>query len=248
MTFMRRIWRRHNNIAAQRLAVRPHWPWRFKLLLAALGGLLLLLAMWLVFGYGYRRGEAAAVLAQPRPDAPANDPALAERWQRNEQARELLKQQLQVESSTREQLAAELKHSQQELARVREESRFFETLLTAPSRSTGLALESFLLTALSGGQYHYRLLLVQGMKGEAVFQGNYDLLLHLKQGPAVPYPGNGQRLPVEVRRYARLERDMTLADGGEIVRVDVRIYPAGSTRPQLSRSFLIKEAKQDVQP
>lgn len=224
----------------QHLRVRPQMPGMLRMALWVLGVLAVLTIGMFASRWGYQQGVSAG---KETAGAAALERLAYERLElvKKLQAEQVdLTQQLKVEAATRDQLLSELRRAQSEIARLRDEAAFFERLLTEPDRARPLAIESFGITPLTEDKYRYRVLLIQGQRGEVEFRGDYSLMLKLASGESIAWPEDGRKLPITVKQYARIESDLRVPARAELRKVEVRIYAAGGAKPQLVRTFDVK--------
>ncbi|WP_404990649.1 DUF6776 family protein [Cupriavidus pauculus] len=149
--------------------------------------------------------------------------------------------QLQMARAAHERMAEQVKSAEAEVAQLKEDLGFFESLLPATGDTTGIHVRSFRV-ALDETQpraMHYRLLVMQGgsrafvqqaeFKGELQFtilanRRGKPLTLVLPQSGDAPLPG------IRLTHYQRIEGDLAIPQDAEIRAVSVSIVQNGQTR------------------
>ncbi|MDK2123602.1 DUF6776 family protein [Parachitinimonas caeni] len=218
--------------------MKTHISWPLRIVFA-LGCALGLFAIgYFLYEFGRQKGTEE-VLADQRLRSIQSENELLRRELVDQKGRQAGQAQtLKVELTTRESLIDQLRQSQSENAKLREEVAFYETLLTKTDRSPALSIESFRAEPQGSG-YRIRLLLLQGQSSPEPFKGEVEFKLVAKgngQAHATLWPV-GHRLPLDVRRFARIEQEIPAL---RLQQVEVRIYAAGDSKVRLSRTFDVK--------
>lgn len=231
-------------LRAGRAIVRTYRPWRNWLLVAVLVGV-----VGAVAGLSaYEAGRRSAPL-------PATDAGLEAAHQRLRQQlaevsaeRDSLRQsantaeaQLQIARTAQERMAEQVKSAEAEVAQLKEDLGFFESLLPASGDTSGIHVRSFRV-AMDETQpraLRYRLLVMQGgskafveqpeFRGEVQFtiSGNRHgkpLTLML------PQPGDAPLPAIRLTHYQRIEGDLAIPQDAEVRAVSVRIVQNGQVR------------------
>ena len=211
-----KLWLRRLSISAPQMKVTAAkaWPTR---ILPALG----LLAAGALVGIGVSEyGRPLAGLA--KPVAAANGPTLElvelrsnlERLAANAHSAE---SQLNIERASQRELTAQIKRLEAENLRLTEDLAFFERLLPAGPRATGISIRGITAELISGSQLQYRLLVMQGGKHATDFQGTLRLTVGVIQnGRNVTLsfptgkPAEINNFKLGFRHYQRLEGTLTL--------------------------------------
>ncbi|WP_225934342.1 MULTISPECIES: DUF6776 family protein [unclassified Cupriavidus] len=149
--------------------------------------------------------------------------------------------QLQMARTAQAHMAEQVKAAEAEVAQLKEDLGFFESLLPATADTSGIHVRSFRV-ALDEAQpraLHYRLLVMQGgskafvaqpeFRGEVQFtiSGNRHgkpLTLVLPQSGDAPLPA------VRLTHYQRIEGDLAIPQDAEVRAVSVRIVQNGQVR------------------
>lgn len=224
-------------LRSARAIVRMHRPWRTWFSVAALAGVIGVV----VAVAGYEAGRRTA------PHQPADSEPVASHTQLQSQfaavsaERDSLRlsantaeAQLQMAQAAQERMAEQVKSAEAEVAQLKEDLGFFESLLPATGDTSGIHVRSFRV-AMDEGQpnaLHYRLLVMQGgskafvaqpeFKGEVQFtisanRHGKPLTILLPQTGDAPLPA------IRLKHYQRIEGDLAIPRDAEVRAVSVRI-------------------------
>jgi len=241
------LWRRVKRrfgIAAPRLSVRLHMPWymRWSMLAPFLIGALGL--AWWAYGSGlelagFHRSEIEQELVQ-----------LRERVEVLSVENESLKNQsvqserlLQIEQSSNQETAKQLKSLSDENLSLQEDLAFFQNLTAVRGKEGELAVHRLKLVRDSlPGEYRLRMLLVQGGQRAKEFSGSYQLVATIVEGgqrTTLLFPqdpsGNAQ-FQLAFKYYLRVEKSLQLPSGAQLESVQVRIFEQGAREPKVRQS------------
>ena len=241
------LWRRVKRrfgIAAPRLSVRLHMPWymRWSMLAPFLIGALGL--AWWAYGSGlelagFHRSEIEQELVQ-----------LRERVEVLSVENESLKNQsvqserlLQIEQSSNQETAKQLKSLSDENLSLQEDLAFFQNLTAVRGKEGELAVHRLKLVRDSlPGEYRLRMLLVQGGQRAREFTGSYQLVATIVEGgqrTTLLFPqdpsGNAQ-FQLAFKYYLRVEKSLQLPSGAQLESVQVRIFEQGAREPKVRQS------------
>lgn len=179
-----RRWRRHRfGAAAQKLTVRPHVAWYWRLLgLIAVLSLSLALGMWVYDAgrrfAGFDKHATDIELAALRERAAA----LEEESAKLRAGAASIDSTLKIERTAQEKLAQQVKLLEGENARLKEDLAYIEDLSAKDRTEEGVAVYRFKVEpAALPGEYRYRLLVIQGGSRDRQFQGRLQLVLSLQQ-------------------------------------------------------------------
>lgn len=152
--------------------------------------------------------------------------------------------QLNIERSAQRQLAAQVKSLETENIRLKEDLAFFESLLPADTGAQGVSIRRLKAEVIAPNQLRYRLLVMQGGKGEREFVGNLQLAVTVLQGgksAMMVFPDVNSREADKFRlgfkHYQRVEGILTLPDGVLIKAVQARILDKGQIRAHQSANL-----------
>ncbi|WP_231907013.1 DUF6776 family protein [Cupriavidus sp. D384] len=236
--------RPRGRLRAARAIVRTHRPWRNWLFVAVLVAVAGAVA-------GVSAYEAGRRSAPPRgidADLASAHDLLRQQFAEVSTERDSLRRsantaeaQLQMASTAQQRMAEQVKAAEAEVAQLKEDLGFFESLLPASGDTSGIHVRSFRV-ALDETQpraLHYRLLVMQGgskafveqpeFKGEVQFtiSGNRHgkpLTLLLPQAGDAPLPA------IRLKHYQRIEGDLAIPQDAEVRAVSVRIVQNGQVR------------------
>lgn len=239
-----RLWRRRLSVSSPRMAIKSQLPWPVRLLLVAMIGLVGAMAMW----------SFDAGLGLPSP-YPAN---LREQISRYKEQVERLtaerdqfsttvnsaESQLNIERSAQKQLAAQVRTLESENTRLKEDLAFFESLLPTATGPLGVSIRRLKVDQVGPNQWRYRLLVMQGGKGEHEFIGNLQLVATvLKDGKSAMMtfpdgnPTEQGKYKLSFKHYQRVEGVLTLPEGAVTKVVQARVLEKGQIRAQQSANL-----------
>jgi len=240
---------RRFSISAPRLAVRPHVPWyvRWAIMLPfvlGIGGV-----VWWAYDAGmtlagFHRGEAEQEIVSLRERVAQLEALNAE------QAKQIAVQerQAQIQQAAADEVQEQVNALHDENLRLREDLAFFQNLPLTAGRDADLSIHSLKLEPGSlPGEYHCRMLLVQGVQRRGrVFEGDLQILVNGDQGGQkvvlqFPQPDSpeiaAQRL--SFKYYQRVDRIFRLPQGVHVDSVEVRVFEKGMPEPKVSQTVLL---------
>lgn len=241
------LWRRVKRrfgIAAPRLTVRLHVPWylRWSMIIPFLIGALAL--AWWAYGSGlelagFHRSQAERELVELRERVEtlsAENAGLREKLVQYERS-------IQIEQSSNEETAKQLKSLSDENLSLQEDLAFFQNLTAVHGKEGELAVHRLKLVRDSlPGEYRLRMLLVQGGQRAREFAGSYQLVATVVNGgqrSTLLFPqdasGNAQ-FQLAFKYYLRVEKSLQLPPGAEVESVQVRIFEQGVREPKLRQN------------
>lgn len=149
--------------------------------------------------------------------------------------------QLLIERSAQRQLATQVKTLEAENVRLKEDLAFFESLLPNATGSQGVSIRRIKIDQATPNQLRYRLLIMQGGKGDQHFSGSLQLAVNvLQQGKNATIvfpagiPGEVEKYKLGFRHYQRVEGTLTIPDGATAKAVQARVFEKGQLRVQQS--------------
>jgi hypothetical protein len=236
--------RQRFGISAPRMTVTTHiaWYWRVLGIVAVLSCSLALAAWMYDAGLrfaGFDRSEAEQELSQLRESVGK----LSQESSGLRASVNASESKLQIERAAQTQLGRQVKALEDENARLKEDLAFFENLIPSEHRDNTLLINRF--RAEPGalpGEFHYRLLLLQGGRRDKPFQGNLQLLVSLQQDGkdaiiTFPEEGAAQAYRISFKYFQRLEGTFRVAPGARVKMVQVRIFESGSAQMRATQSF-----------
>jgi hypothetical protein len=239
-----KLWLRRMSISAPRMTIRSQLPWPLKMLVMvfaiALGGAA---ALWIYdlgrqfTGRGPSANQDVAVYREQLEKLSAQ----RDRYSSTVNASE---SQLIIERSAQKQLAAQVKLLEDENVRLKEDLAFFESLLPTGTGGPEVSIRRLTVDMVGPNQLRYRLLLMQGARGNSDFIGTLQLAvttLQAGRSAVILFPtANSSGIPqfkLGFRHYQRIEGLLTLPDGTSAKSVQVRIFEKGQMRTQASANL-----------
>lgn len=151
---------------------------------------------------------------------------------------------LNIERSAQKQLAAQVKTLESETTRLKEDLAFFESLLPNATGPQGIAIRRLKIDLVAPNQLRYRLLIMQGGKGDQQFVGNLQLAVTvLRDGKNAMMtfpegnPAEQEKFKLGFRHYQRVEGVLTLPEGALAKLVQARVLEKGQVRAQVSANL-----------
>lgn len=151
---------------------------------------------------------------------------------------------LNIERSAQKQLAAQVKTLESENTRLKEDLAFFESLLPNATGPQGVAIRRLKIDLVAPNQLRYRLLIMQGGKGDQQFVGNLQLAVTvLRDGKNAMMifpegnPAEQEKFKLGFRHYQRVEGVLTLPEGALAKLVQARVLEKGQMRAQVSANL-----------
>lgn len=232
--------RQRFGIHAPRVIVRAHVPWHTWGLIAVVGLLLTVGLGAFVYDSGRRfAGFDSGASVQEISRLRTSQEELLAEVARLRQIADTGESKLQIERTTGQQLAKQVKTLELENARLREDLAFFEGLVPGGDavKDSGPKISNLRVEPDSvSGQYRYRMLIVQrGGKGQQVFHGNLELAVRLQQAgkdAMIVLPGSaGAASPqfrLEIKYFQRAEGVFAIPAGAVIKSVEARLLQNGA--------------------
>lgn len=240
VTLKLKRFRRRFGITAPRVAIRPHFSWRWYLgavLLLAL--ILVLLAVWLS-----QRSENAVMGDEVR-ELRLRQQVLEADLERMRGERGTEGSALRLANSSQQQLLLRLRSLEQENAGLKEEIALFERLLPGEGQQAVVRIDRLSVqTEAHAGRYRYRLLLgFQPSKQEREFRGALQMTVlaglagqerafELHAGKETT-----QDFSVLVRHFLRKEGGFSLPDGAVLKSVEARLLQDGKLKVRFAKRF-----------
>lgn len=235
-------------IAAPRVAVRTHVPWYWR---ASAAVLVLALALALA-GWIYDAGRRFAGF--DRSESESEISALRDRVVQLEEERARVgalanagESHLQIERTTREQLARQVKSLEDENVRLKENLAVFENLASGGTKGDAISLSRVSIEPDGGGgRYRYRVLAArQGLRTNQDFKGELQFYLTVQQPGGdsammiLPKPGDADavRFSVVFRNFRTLEGNFQVPAEAKLKRAEVRLVQDGLVKASHSLSL-----------
>jgi hypothetical protein len=234
-----RFWQRR--VAASKMTISHQQPWGIKLALVVLVlGLSGAIAMWTYdlgrsFAFGPKFSAERLELLQQQVDQ------LAAERDKLSAAANTIESQQNIEKSTQKQLGDQVKSLTAENLKLKDDLAFFESVMPATTGPEGVTIQRIKAEMAAPNQLRYRVLVMQGGKGNRDFGGEMQFTLTLVQAgkPAMmQFPdakvGEAGKLKLFFRHYQRLEGLITLPEGVTVKAIQVKVMDKGVQRAQQS--------------
>ncbi|CAN5156817.1 hypothetical protein BH11PSE11_BH11PSE11_32760 [soil metagenome] len=240
-----KLWLRRLSVSAPKMSVKSHLPWPAKVLLSILAiGIGGAMALWIYdlgrsftgFDPGASREKLAAIQEQVEKIKTERD-----QFSTTVNSAE---SQLNIERSAQKQLALQVKTLEGENIKLKEDLAFFESLLPADTGSQGVSIRRLKADVITPNQLRYRLLVMQGGKGDREFTGTLQLVVTVLQGDKsamMIFPESNSRdtekFKLGFKHYQRIEGVLTLPAGVLMKSVQAKILDKGQVRAQQSANL-----------
>lgn len=220
-------------------------PWAVRMSISALMlGMAGAVALWIYDGgrdlAGPSEGQPREQLAQYERQIEA---LVAERDQLSSAAN-AAESRLNIERSAQKQLASQVKALESENIRLKEDLAFFESLLPNATGPEGLAIRRLKVDMVAPNQLRFRMLVMQGGKGDQEFAGTVQLAVSvLRDGKDAMIifpdgnPSDNNKYKLGFRHYQRVEGVLTLPEGVSAKLVQARVLEKGQVRAQVSTNL-----------
>lgn len=218
--------------------------WPMRIVFVALAGLAGAGAMWAYeAGYGAPKAGSDNAHEQLQAYKEKLDKLTAEHESMSSTANSA-ESQLNIERSAQKQLAEQVKSLVAENTRLKEDLAFFESLLPNATGPAGIAIRRLKVDQIAPNQLRYRLLIMQGGKGDRRFTGTLQLAVTtLQEGKSAMMtfpegiPAEQQKFKLNFMHYQRVEGVLTLPEGAQTKLVQARVLENGQVRAQLSANL-----------
>jgi hypothetical protein len=240
-----KLWRRRLSVSAPKMTIKNQMPWsiRVSVIVAVLclGGVM---SKW-AFDHGRS-------LTGINPDATREQLATYQEQieklstERDEFSSTVnaAESQLNIERSAQKQLVMQVKTLESENTKLKEDLAFFESLLPTETGPLGISIRRLKADIIAPNQLRYRLLIMQGGKGDHDFIGTLQLAVTVLQGgksAIIVFPdgktNDADQFKLAFKHYQRVEGLLTLPDGAAMKAVQARILERGQIRVQQSANL-----------
>jgi len=216
-----------------RLIVRPHRPWRGRLLAVA-GVVVVLLSGWGLFEYGrYRAGFDAAAAQHMLKNLTYENAVMQRNLQRLREEKTVLERGVQIDGQACKVLEATVNSLQAELADYKSDLTFYRGIVSPKEAQQGLRVEAFdIIANTAENSFHFKLVLAQVLKEERQAKGQALFEIEgLQDNQAVSLPqqkvlqdGNSA-FAFNFKYFQNFEGILTLPEGFIPLRVVVKLEP-----------------------
>lgn len=241
----RRLWFSRLSVSAPKMSVKSHFSWPLRaLLMVVVLGLGGALALW-IYNLGRNiTGFDPAVSKVQLTQLQEQVAQLGSERDRLSAIANSAESRLNIEISTQQQLAIQVKAVTAENNRLKEDLAFFERLLPAATGPEGVALRRLEAELVAPNQIRYQLLAMQGGKGQRPFAGTLQFAVsvsHEGKNSVLLFPDakvpDTSAFRLEFKHYQRAEGWLTLPDGVHVKSVQARVLEQGKMRAQQSVNF-----------
>jgi len=219
------------------------WPVRISVLLVALG-LGGVLSMW-AFDYG-RSPESVNSEATKGQLTTYKEQIEKLRTERDQFSATVnaAESQLNIERSAQKQLVMQVKTLESENTKLKEDLAFFESLLPTETGPLGISIRRLKADIIATNQLRYRLLIMQGGKGDHDFIGTLQLAVTVLQNgksAIIVFPdgkvNDAAKFNLGFKHYQRVEGILTLPEGATMKAIQARVLERGQIRVQQSANL-----------
>lgn len=228
--------------AARHLSLRRHVPWYWR----AIGVLVVLIGLpvataWL-YGIGSSLGPGSRSAQIELAGLKDRISALEDDLARHRSSAQSAESTLQIERTTREQLAQQVRQLEEENARLKQDITLFESLADADGSTNEISISGLRVEPEKlPGRYRYTMLVVvRAARKEArerEFRGQLQLAVKMQQQGKgaillLPTANDPKRAnySLSFRHFQRLEGSFQVPDGARVSGVEARLIQDGATR------------------
>ncbi len=242
MPLKRSRWWQRDSLS--KVSIEPEWPWPVRLLLVLAVLLLCGLSAWLAWSMA--RGAAGPV--GTAPGASQHIEQLQREREKLQTDANAAESKFNIERAAQQQLLKQVKTLETENVRLKEDLAFFESLMPAEGGPRALAIRRMNVDSPAQNQVRYRVLVMQGGKGDVEFNGTLVLFvtgLQAGKNVTLTFPDpkatgaqpDAQAFKISFKRYQRLEGVITVPDGMQVKSVQARVLERGQMRAQQSANL-----------
>lgn len=237
-----KLWRRRISVAAPKMTIKTQLPWPLRVIIAAFVlGFGAALAMW-----AYDLGRSIAGFSVPSQrqvvELKQRVDALEAERERHQNTAAAAESQINIERAAQKQLAQQVTTLEKENVRLKEDLAFFESLLPSSTGPEGISIRRLKAELVAPNQLRYRVLVMQGGKGDQIFAGNLQLAVTVvRDGKSAMmiFPdantGDLEKFKLGFRHYQRLDGVLTMPEGVAMKAVQARVVEKnGQVRTQQS--------------
>lgn len=236
---------RRLSVSAPTMKIKTQVPWPLRMIfLAAVLGLSWAIAMWFFeLGRSLTGFNPAATKEKLTTYREKIEELQAERDELSSKVN-AAGSQLNIERAAQNQLVTQVKTLETENIKLKENLAFFESLLPTDTGPAGISIRRLKVETVSPNQLKYRLLLMQGGRGDHEFSGNLQLIVTAVQdgkSAMMSFPNSGSgdadKYALNFKHYQRVEGVLTLPDGVKAKSVQAKIVANGQVRAQQSANL-----------
>jgi len=227
------------------LVVKPHSPWKTRLVIAV-GIAALVLGGWSLFEYGrYRAGFDRADAVKEHAELVATTKRLRAQVAQLREQKAMLKRAGQIDHQSYTDLQSNLRNLQDEILELKEELAFYRGIVSPRDTSPGLRLQSFQVEPTGQARrYRFTVVLTQVLKNDNVTRGRVRLNIDGLQGGMQKELSlndvtakNVKELAYKFKYFQNIEGELTLPKGFSAQRVTVQVLPRGRGHDKIEQTF-----------
>lgn len=227
------------------LVVKPHRPWKTRVL-SALLGVAVLAGGWTTYQYGrYQGGFDLFAARHQQSELRRQQQELETEIARLREANADLERARQVEHQAYGDLGANLRKLQAEVLELKEELAFYRGIVSPRGASRGLHVQSFELEPTGVARtWRYKLVLTQVLKNDTYVRGRVEVAVRgLRQGKpqalrlADVSANSVKALDYRFRYFQNFEGRLLLPEGFLPQQVTVRVLPHGRERDAIEKTY-----------
>lgn len=241
--------KRRFGISATRLSVRPHVPWYVRWAITAPFLLISGFLIWWSYDAGmelagFHRGKAETEITALRE-------RVAQLETENSKQANLLavgERQVQMQQAATDEVQLQIKTLQDENTLLKEDLSFFQNLPLTSGRDAELSAHNLKVEPTKlPGEYHCRMLLVQGVQRRGrEFEGDLVVLVSGRQGDqkvVVQFPQKGSaeinEYHLTFKYYQRVEQTFKVSPEMKVESVEIRVLEKGVQEPKVKQTVLL---------
>lgn len=232
------------SVSSPRMTIKSQLPWPMRLVFIAAMAVGGALALWHYDGgYGLPSSDPENLRERLVRYQDQIDKLTIERDQLST-ATNSSESQINIERAAQKQLVAQVKTLEAENTRLKEDLAFFESLLPTATGPQGVSIRRLKIDQVAPNQVRYRLLIMQGGKGDREFVGNLQLAVSTLQGGKSAMmtfpegnPAEQDKFKLSFKHYQRVEGVLTLPEGTVTKLVQARVLERGQIRAQQSANL-----------
>lgn len=236
---------RKPDILSSRMTVRRHIPWHYRLLIiVGLGGFLLLLSWGIYEAVGRTDATQHEIVQNEELDQSYNaGTCLQTKRQQLCMQQASLVRQLQISTTTTNDLASQVISLADENSQLKEKLSFFQHLTSGNTKNdAGISIHHLSLQkGQAPNEYRYTLSLIQGGERPGDFSGNLRFLVNLQQNDqtkTVPLTNkqNGQDFSINFKFFHRLEKSFKVPPDTIVESLQVQVFEKNNTEAKLTQT------------
>lgn len=238
-----KLFQKKPQILSPRVVIRPHRSWQLRLFTAVSVCSLLALLSWGMYETGKQSANDDHHETVEEKSTYLFNPGSCQQTKKQQLCIQIgdLIQQLQISTTTSQNLAEEVKLLASENDQLKEKLAFFQHLVASNTKS-GISIYQFSLKETeTPGKYRYALTLIQGGERPSDFKGNLQFKVKLTQNgksKAIPLTNKNakQDFPVHFKFFHRLEENFQVAPDTTVENIQVQIYKNGDKKPLVTET------------